>query len=149
MPPRVYLKENDPVLEVKVSGHGHGLGVFATRQLAANTRVVYIGQEITGAQLGDLQDRQYVVASGKCDKYVDGHPRHLESGRAARINEPSAGQTANMILLMERNPPRPVCVTVRTIPPGSELLMHYGSCFKRSGYRAGQRAKRPVWASRA
>lgn len=125
-----------------------------------NARLVYHGRRITQpvylrlverAIIREDEDRKhyvsYVVRSGRAGELIDANPRYPGSSQwfGGRVNEPSVGETANMLIVVERKPiTRPVFVTVRTIGANEELLVHYGRPYQRT-YAVGQTARRPSW----
>ncbi len=124
-------------------------GLFAKRPLPANARLIYEGVLIADPH---IEEDVYIVASGRSGEWLDGNPKHAEhlaeatQWCASRVNEPSLGETANMIIMHERTPViQPVFVTTRPIQMGEELLVHYGSSYRRIGYKVGKRADRPKW----
>jgi hypothetical protein len=142
-PPRVYVNHTDFV--VKASKGGKGL--FARHDLPANARLPYKGKVLTTAEMKALDDDAYIMASGRKGEYLDANPAYGHSSWVAgRVNEPSHGEKANMIITHERTPTvRPVLVTVRPIAADEELLLHYGTGYRRVGYRVGSRAAKPRW----
>lgn len=157
---RVYIGSSvaHSYLTIKALPGNHGNGLFALVALAANTRIEMVGLRISATQRNRLlqlgqeekhrhQLAAYIVAAGRRDEFIDGHPRHEGSRTwyASRANEPDPHTTANMLLVMERAPiVRPVLVTVRAVAAHEQLTVHYGTDYRRS-YRVGCRARRPVW----
>jgi hypothetical protein len=138
---------------------GKGTGVIAVNTLPPNSQLLYEGKEINAEQKAKLarktnQDGKedyasYILSSGRAGVWIDGHPRRQGNGAlfANLINEPSTGQTANMVLKHRKEGAHlePVLITTREIKPGEELMFKYDNAFKRVGYRAGRKAIEPKW----
>jgi len=162
VPPKKYLgNDSDELKETFIEGKGRG--VKAAAKIPANARIAYKGVTIDQDEYDALVNRQiaadedsvdkklveYIVASGESKKFIDGNPaRPNNRFLSALINEPSAGQTANLILTHEtfHSKRRPVLIAPRDIEPGEELTAKYGSGkdFKR-GYKVGKQAPEPKW----
>lgn len=158
-PPRQYFNSAEDY-EVKSVPTKDGLGLFARHALPMNSRLVYDGRRITKAQyewLVELDETRadapkkryvsYVGGGGLAGVLIDANPRHPGSADwfCGWVNEPSSRESANMLLVSERKPiSRTVFVSVRPIAAGAELLVHYGTSYRRR-YQVGRAARRPAW----
>jgi len=134
---------------------GKDKGLVATVDLPKNSRLPYLGKEITQDTYDNFVRRseispekkwtEYIMGTTKKPKtYIDAHPRYKDSHSwlASRVNEPSPRQKANMVIRYENK--LPVLVTVKRIPAGTELRLHYGDDFVRN-YDVGKPADKPDW----
>jgi len=151
VPPRKYLGNDSPQLEIKDT-LSKGKGVFAASDIPPNSRIPYKGVSITAAQYRQLVKEQregdndltnYIAGSFTAP--IDAHPR-FGLFINAFVNEPSPGETANMILTTEifHKKTRPVFITVREIKMGDELTATYGNGYVRK-YKVGKLASQPKW----
>ena len=137
--PRLYkIKRQD----IKVVKNQKGRGLVACIDLNPNASIIYTGRFIVHQEYDEMvangDDVCHIMQTGNKSKpYVDGRG-HLPS----LINEPSPGERANVVIRFSRTSrlPWPRLVVTEHIPKGKEILLHYGNCFKRRGYRAGRRA---------
>ncbi len=133
---------------------GKGLGVVAVVDLPRNSRLYYMGKMIDQKTFDNFQRRSelhpekkyadYIMSTTYPGMYIDGHPRYKFSERwiAAKVNEPAPGESANMIIRYENR--LPWLVSIKKIPAGQELLLHYGASYERP-YKVGRRATKPGW----
>ena len=134
---------------------GRGLGVFATRALPPGLLIPYGGLEVDSARLRALakHDRDRFVARAGPAAGVDADPAHLPAGHAfawpgSRLNEASPGELYNCRFVWWHVPsdsrdqpayPHAAPPKLRfymelmvPVPAGTELLVAYELCSKRS-----------------
>lgn len=147
-----------PQLQVQYIPGKKTQGLVAAKDLPANTRIIYRGILMTedeAAQQGDDTYHCWTGIEGNSD-ILDGSPSidpnpdgigGLGWFIGAKINEPSASQTANLTWLQGkyRGKNRMMMVSVRPINMGEELLIHYGSEYHQRAYRPGLTAPIPPW----
>jgi hypothetical protein len=120
----IHLKK---VKGLRVKKSFHGLGLFATRDIKKNKRIVpYKGEEMTNREVAERyprKDGRYVVCSRTGDRCIDA--RHTTSGVGRYANSASGtGKKANA-----RFTDRTLNIKSRKkshIKAGAEILVMYG-----------------------
>ena len=172
LPEKVRNHWEYPALRVvKIPTKGNEDGVIALEDIKPNTILYYEGKRIDQDEFDELVEKleaqepddqkyvSYILESGASGVYVDANPRYRPWSRTGhrgmdiggKVNEPATGETENMLfsnVTDEKGVKHPVLVAVRDIERGEELLVHYGSSYKRIGYKVGRRAKMPSWWKR-
>ena len=150
------MKFKQLIFQIKVKG------VIAMVDLPANSRLPYLGKQISDTRLEKLAKRtnenpgkrysSYVMATQIPNVSIDAHPRRKGSEHwvAGRLNEASPGEYDNMWITYENG--LPVLVTTRKIEAGEELTFDYGPYYTRTippdfkkKYRRGRRVTKPWW----
>jgi len=158
LPKRYLLDTNKDSKDLEIKTNtAKGRAVFSKRELKANGVLIYGGIAITKAAKDQLLSQD--TTNGESTKYLvevdqegnaeDGNPAHgnlLHNQFGGLVNEPSKGDTANMVLSVEeiQGEFRAVFITVQDIAANQELTGHYGSTFLRD-YIPGTAAVIPDW----
>lgn len=148
----------DDYLYIAKAAEGKGYGLFAKRNLRANTAIQYLGKTISPEYMQTLielsnnpknKEMQYTnyTASGSDGTIIDSNPRYVEAKEGkwygSRVNEPDAKTEANMVLRGGRGDL--YYVTMRPITAGEELTALYArrekTYYIRDGYTPGRQAK--------
>ena len=117
-----------------------GLGLFAKTSIPAGTCFPYFGQIYNEIQYIDLVKKNsnvmnrwhYLIENN--DIYIDAHPKGDRKNLylLGTINEPDPNETSNCWFLNIRDIPFVVVLVFENLGPGEELLIYYGSEFKRN-----------------
>lgn len=160
-PPLNHLDESFVSKDLRLAfmSQAKGFAVVARRKLPANSSLRYGGISISLHEKNAL--KQFAANNKPCNwaEYIaeadektfeDAHPRHrrkLANKYGGRVNEPSAGEQANMLLISKHTSAggsHVELITVEEVQAGTELTVHYGEDFKRN-YEVGEPAKQPEW----
>ena len=151
---------------VKQMGLPKGKGVFARRDLPEGVlvgvlpgRVVPDKEHVRMAAQGvvsgrfcmetrDTAGRVYVVEPE--DDYCMLAASRFESSVGHFVNEPAPGERLNAAWVHnpEYDPERMDCYTIKAVPKGKEILVHYGSMYNRK-YRQPAEAPATITAAQA